>query len=652
MLEAVFKKTDTAIVGLPLAAGTFTVPAGKTLKVAGTVDISGVDTVINAYYGTLDVSDGGFTADSGNVFIVAQAAVAAVGAAAPGGIVPATFTNTSSDTPLSAPVVLASLKIGGTGNPTASDIAAWTASYTAYVAGDVVIDATAAADLTSAKLVVYGEIQAAGTGPLTLGTDVEGSLKATGALTLAGISSLYGLDTGTFTVTSADTAVDIDQLDSGTGGKLALSGAVTSVAIDEGNGNIELSNAGALTFASGGSFGNTGSTAFTGTAGVTVSTSEISFDGPVTFAGDLTLTGVPVTFGSSALFATGKGVKMSAEAATVTLKPGAGLGLAGASTPAWGYVLANYGTADVLLTPGTTTGLIVTGASPANRTLTQGSTPDNANHDITVTSGVASLVAGSTYVVKSASGKVGTLTVTEELRLGAGVTGSDAYDDNSAKLVLTGAGSTNGAMLKGAGTVVAGGTEIVGGTSGWQAVDVSGTAPVTIEAGAITAGSAAVALTAQDTNSAITVTASTLAVKGGITLASGKGKVILKGNGTTAGALLLKGDSTVPGLLTTDSASSNNVTVGDTTDASNFMLYPNNGSSASVTKALVTKDGTTAVASIVAKAAASDTSSGSVLGSIGGGAASPANDAVITGPVVAANASEIVYQWKVQVPNS
>jgi hypothetical protein len=75
------------------------------------------------------------------------------------------------------------------------------------------------------------------------------------------------------------------------------------------------------------------------------------------------------------------------------------------------------------------------------------------------------------------------------------------------------------------------------------------------------------------------------------------------------------------------------------------------GSDTVDTKALVTKDGSVAAAVVVTGANA-NASSGVLLGSIAGGATADTNDAQITGPAVAANASVITKGWKVKVPNN
>jgi hypothetical protein len=370
---------------------------------------------------------------------------------------------------------------------------------------------------------------------------------------------------------------------------------------------------------------------------------DLEVAGDVTFGGDLTLTDAGVTFDGDTLFAEGAVVTLVATDSIITLKGGAVLSVPVAGSPAWGYILSNANetaTNTVTLTPAANTTLTF----GPERILTQSGS--GATHGIAVSgTGTATLVAGAAYVVASASGKVGTLTIdtSKTLTLAEGVLEGDSFDDYSARLVLTGATETNGALLKGAGKVVAGDTEISGGDDGWQAV---GTGTVALAVNSITA---AAALTAQHANSLIEVTAGTLTVNGTVTLASSKGVMKLTGDGdSTGGSLLLKGGEN-PGLLVTGATASADVTVSGAT-ASNFMLYPSDGSASSDTKALVTKDGVSAADTIVLKASGS-AKTGVGLGNIGGGSAAGANDALITGPVTAANASQIANGWKVQVPD-
>jgi hypothetical protein len=254
------------------------------------------------------------------------------------------------------------------------------------------------------------------------------------------------------------------------------------------------------------------------------------------------------------------------------------------------------------------------------------------------------MASGAAYTVESASSKVGTLSVGGELQLAG-----------TARLVLTGATSTNGAKLAGTGKVVAGGTEIVPGTNGLQAVAVSGTPKVTISENSIASDGAVVTLSGV-TGTAITVKAATLTVSAVTVDVTTAGTVTLKGSTDTPsniGKLLLKG-GTNAGSLVVDSTNSNAVTIGGGATATNFLLTAStkdNTTNATVTKA----DGTAleAATGIVVKAAADDASSGSNLGSIGGGSTPNTTDVLISGPSGAGvSDSAIAKGWKVEVPNS
>jgi hypothetical protein len=151
---------------------------------------------------------------------------------------------------------------------------------------------------------------------------------------------------------------------------------------------------------------------------------------------------------------------------------------------------------DATLTPAEKTTLTFA----AGRTVTQGTVGDNV-HGITV-GGKLVMPSGATYVVASGENKTGTLTMdgSSVLSLGAGVlAGSDPSNNTTAatrsKLILTG-DATNGAVLGGAGTAVAGGTTITGGNASgtWTAGGAAGL--VTIAADSLTGNAASLALTA------------------------------------------------------------------------------------------------------------------------------------------------------------
>jgi uncharacterized protein (DUF697 family) len=546
LFDAYFSRLNTVFLTDPLAAGEFIVPPKKTLVVVGDVTLAG-GTIINAFNGTLDVVDGGFAGANG-VLIVADAQRAAVKAKAENLSVPATAT--VGDTEIDEDVVLTSLTIGDEGW---DDFATFAGStYTVYVNGDVEIDATTAVTTGSVSLTVFGDVKAKGT--LTLGAAATAkSLTATDTLALTGIANIKELNTATYVVTATDTSVALAKLNSGAGGKLVLPGTVTAVTIDGGNGNIDFIT-GSPAFAAGATFGNTGLTTFAKPVTVAKSASEeIVFEGPVAFADDLTLTAVPATFKGHVSFANGKKITMTTAASIVTLGPGVYLGLPSAQ-PVYSSVIHNPGqTGNVTLTPAINTTLTFA----TGRNVSQSGT--GSTHSIAIT-GKASLPAGAIYTVASTSSAIGTLTVNGELLVAAGVLGGDEEDDNSAKLVLTGAAGTDGAKLAGAGAVKAGGTTIVGSTGGWQAV----TGNITIEADTITAASSGVLTGVTSGTPSITVAAAgTLTVATGTTigLATNGSIVLTKGAGADPGPAVTGGTLN----LATTSAKIDGLT-GGTTD--------------------------------------------------------------------------------------
>ena len=517
LLKAYFAETNKVFVVAALGAGTFEVPAGKTLAVVGTVDISSVNTVINAYYGTLDVSAGGFTADGDNVFIVPQAKVAEVKKALTGaGVVPEKFTGTlSGSTPaLTAPAVFESLGIGGSGQITAADFATFTASNIAYVVGDVTIDASTAAVLSSANLTVYGEIKAGGTGAsLTLGANVKGSLTATSNLTLAGVSNLAGLNTSTYTVTSTDTTVDLDSLDSGAGGKLVLTGNVTLVDIDGGNGNIEF-NTGTPAFAStASSFGNTGLTTFKAAAGS--NSVALTFAGPVAFEGNFTrTTSGAYSFGGDVTITSAKALTLGGTD-TVTLA-------AGKSIKVGTDTVLTAGAANVVLTPVTGAVLTATAAGGGSPAKIAAST-----QNITVTSGTLA-VSGE---LESTDKNI-TIATGATLSIASGGKVTTKGDAGSGAVVL--GDSSNGVTLTGAGSWTAGGAAVYLSQTATDAAAIGASGAATLTA------SGTPTITVLEGSSADNV----LTLGAGVTInvagtAAKVGAVVLTGAGSNVGTLKL-----------------------------------------------------------------------------------------------------------------
>jgi hypothetical protein len=292
LLAAYFKNADKVFMVSAPVAGNFTVPQGKTLAVVDDVDLTGVTLTINAFEGTIDVSGGKFINATSATFLLKPDVAEAFAEAVPSGIVPEYLSSIPDPVAaITGPVVLDSLAIGGSGNITLANYGTFSSTEFVYVIGDLTIDTGATAfDLSSKNLVVYGGIKAkGGIGILTLGsTVIADKLTATGNLKLEGVSNLSELDTGTYTVTvPTEATIELDTLNSTSGGKLELLAAVTKVVIGEGNGNIEF-NTGAPAFATAASsFGNTGTTTFKDAAGAVIA---VTFNGPVALEDDLTLT--------------------------------------------------------------------------------------------------------------------------------------------------------------------------------------------------------------------------------------------------------------------------------------------------------------------------------------------------------------------------
>jgi hypothetical protein len=134
------------------------------------------------------------------------------------------------------------------------------------------------------------------------------------------------------------------------------------------------------------------------------------------------------------------------------------------------------------------------------------------------------------------SGANGSLTIAKSATLDIADKGKVTLT-NTGSLVLAG-DSANGAKLTGAGKVIAGATEIVGGTNGWQAVGASGN--VTIAAG-VTAAAKEATITA-NTSVLTGVTGGTGAT---ITQLAGEGNKLTIATGTkidvvNAGSIVLK----------------------------------------------------------------------------------------------------------------
>jgi hypothetical protein len=387
-------------------------------------------------------------------------------------------------------------------------------------------------------------------------------------------------------------------------------------------------------------------------AGLEVSGQAVSFSDAVDFESTLRLEGAGVSFADATTFAAGTGLSMKDATSTVTLKGNnAWLGnpYSTATALARSKILSAP-SGDVLLTPTAETKLEFS----ADRNIKQSST-DGAGagaHSITIATTAATLAAGATYTVASEASKVGTLSLGVDLNLSAADPGANL---DAAKLVLTGASATSGALLKGTGKVVAGVAGITGGTNGWQAVtaaDATGT--VTISKDTIVS-SATTALTAQDASADIGVTAAsatanTLSLTGAIALASSKGKVTLTGDGTNSAVLKLIRSRTNPGKLEVATGGSVVSTFGTSTNKLNASGTSGNNDATITKKDAAGTDVTVTSADVVVYAgAATVVGTAATLNSI---AAVEGGDVHITGSATVANKAEIANGWKVLGTNT
>jgi hypothetical protein len=213
-----------------------------------------------------------------------------------------------------------------------------------------------------------------------------------------------------------------------------------------------------------------------------VSDATLAVAGDVSFGGDLTLTEVGATFANVATFAHGAVVTLTDTTSIITLGTNTGAIAVGEGRFPYNAIFQNvHASNPATLTPLANTTLTF---DPTGRTVTQGAVA-TAVHGIEIDKELT-MPSGATYAVDAK----GTLKVDTSavLTLGAGVLepphpSNETTAATRSSLVLTGA-DTTGAKLTGDGKVVAGDTEIIGGTNGWQAT-VADTS-IAIEAGAIT----------------------------------------------------------------------------------------------------------------------------------------------------------------------
>jgi hypothetical protein len=360
---------------------------------------------------------------------------------------------------------------------------------TVYIAGDL----TTGVNFTgNPYLVVLGS--------MVVNADISlGILGTTGSNTeiLGGLEIASGKKAA-----STATSLEFAAL-KGSGGTLELSGVVTDVDIDRGDGNINLTSATALTLAGSSNFGNTGTTAFTDTANVVTigDTGVVEFAGPVSFGKALTLaytsTGGAVTFRNTASLPTGEKITLANAANTITL--GVNGGALAVATAAGGNIpiLENKSpTVDAVLTPGAGATLEFILAS---KTITQDV------QSITI-DGVVTVAPDATYNVAA-----------------------------NRSLIL----DTN-AAIAGAGKVKAGLSEIVGG---WTA----NTGAITITTTSVTNTT----ITGASTRSLIAGAGSSITVLATGTLTLGANTLInLQGSGSnTVGSIILEGHASTGGIL-------------------------------------------------------------------------------------------------------
>jgi hypothetical protein len=496
-----------------LAAGTYTIPAEKTLIIVGEVTLDN-DVVINAVDGTLDLSNGSINGGSSAVVLIkdktAYSAAQIVDCDTP-----AYYDQLPAQ--VDGDFIVPYLNIGTGG-------IAWTAlvdiadGNKVYVNGDIGVK-TETLDTAAVELIVYGDVKAEGELELDAsGLELAGKLIATGLLTVDGLDTYTGiLDTGSYTVTdetSGITSVTLAELQ-GKGGKLVVNGtAITTVTIEGGDGNIDFTTA-AVTLTGASKFKNTGRTAF---------------------ADNLT-TPAAVELSGTASFISGKGLVLSNAGGIITLNNGAALALGGTK-------IITSGANGTTLTPAQGTTLVFTAG-----VLTQAT----GDHSITV-NGTVTLGPNASYVVDKGSGSAAAfvLGANAKFNLGAG-----------SSLVLNG-NASYGATLSGAGQLIGDGITIVGGT-GWKAV---GTGNITIGRNTIT-GAALTSLTAAGNDAVITVDAKkTLNLAVDTTIALG-------GSAAKVGSIVLKADTapnTNGGKLSFAKGITTSVTTGNSTDPGNTKI--------------------------------------------------------------------------------
>jgi hypothetical protein len=606
---------------------TYVIPAGKTLAVAGDVDLNGADIVINAFNGTLDLSTGTIAGSDANDVILLNTQNASAKANITVAAVPALVSGiTAGDTIPADGAIVSSLAIGaGSGAIALADFETYATSARVYVLGALDISGDAA--FSAAKLTVFGNTTTNGDIELTSDTVLRGKLTVTDDKTITGLDNFKGvLDIGDNDVIADDaTAVELAALNGS--GTLDLQANLTSVKIGDGTGSI-LASGSSVTLGAGSVFKNTGLTTFGPDVSVTAG---VEFAGLVDFEGALDTGTGETVFNKTASFVDTELITTSTGAIKLAANESLALMTSGGTPTRVPIITAGAG--GLTLTPGTGTTLTF---DEAGKSITQ----DTAGvviggSAILATSAAYTVAAGQTLVVDAG----GTFTVNGDLAIGDG-------------LILTGAAGTGGAVLKG--VVEADNTTIAGGTNGWRAV---GTGTITIAADAITASISTVALTGMAGTVAPSITVATaerLTVTGQINISTA-GTVTLT-TGVTPASLALTDHATNFGLLVVDTDNTTALDItGGAFDATNFYLT--DSSKTGDSKALIlsaidtdTAVGGNAAANLTIQVASGTTgnaSSGLALGRIGGGTG---NDVYIKGGT-SAN-SVIAKDWLVTAPHS
>jgi hypothetical protein len=285
----------------------------------------------------------------------------------------------------------------------------------------------------------------------------------------------------------------------GTGGPLTLPKNIP-VTINGGDGDVAIGDGtGAITFTGAVVNKSTGKTTFNAGANPTTfaastATPPVTADitGPAEFTGNVTTAATGhLNFGNKVILPDAGVITLTAAVNLVNLGKGASIVVKDGDDE----IPLLKAAADTVLTP--EAGLTLT-VDATDREIVQGTKV------LTITSGELAVVPDASFVLPGGT-TAGTLTVAA----GSVLSFESDHDETApkiGKLVLTGGATTTGAILKGAGKVIAGGAEITGGTSGsWQATTASET--ITLSYNGILASAATIAFTAIADGAAITVPA-------------------------------------------------------------------------------------------------------------------------------------------------